>query len=236
MLLLPSTRATCHHAFSLLLLVFRINMIQDRHEFSHLARSRAQTPQTPCSNIIPWKNRGVKGVKEPEIRYTCSFFSFFFFCQLHSLNGRTSSEEEEAAMCKTSTLQKRLPIWKAWWILITAGTRSKATVSTTISCCDEGRGSRTFHDTSSYKWLVDGSRKCHDFHILLGSVVTQIGALWPWQAQLYQQGEILTALQWGWLLRAARCQRCGVLSLQTDTIYCWIRKRQHKQPGNQLST
>lgn len=206
-------------------------MIQDRNEFS-LWPDPGHRLHKRHAHILFHK----KKTRSERCKRARNQIHVQLFCQLYSLNGAASSEEEEAAICKTSTLQKRLPISKAWWILITASTRSKVTVSTTISCCDEGRGSRTFLDTSSYKWLVDGSRKCHDFHILLGSVVTQIGALWPWQAQLYQQGGILTALQWGWLLRAALCQRCGVLSLQTDTIYYWIRKTQHKQPGSQLST
>lgn len=64
-----------------------------------------------------------------------------------------------------------------------------------------GRVCRTFHDTSSSKWLVDGSRKCHDFHALQGSLVTWIGALWPWKRQLHQQRKIFTASGWRRLLK-----------------------------------
>ena len=80
-----------------------------------------------------------------------------------------------------------VPIYTAQRLLITGQHKEKANnkcVSTGPGhhklLKGFGRECRTFHDTSSCKWLVDGSRKCHDFSALQGSVATWTRALWPW--------------------------------------------------------
>lgn len=147
-----------------------------------LQRRTAPHTQTHTTSTTTAAHNVWKVQKEPEIRYTCSLHQLYSLRHTPCLPREKRLQDVENFNTPTSCSQSAARA-------ITVGVEERSGFRPRrVKVRGRQRESRTFHDTLSCEWLVGGSRKCHDFHILLGSVVTQIGALWPWQAQLYQQG------------------------------------------------